>query len=385
VNIWIVALAMISFHAFSFETTPTVRLNQSLGFADDLNFVNLDLAIDRQLSSYESQGLPGDISFGTKVYPKKVLKESLILLKELVEIAKQCQQSQDREVPNDNCLDNLNRDLNEKFAIYTPVPKKNEAGYKTELTTKYTSYYSPDLTGSRTPTERFKRPIYRMPKEASLQNFSRVEIDYKGALAGKGYEIFWVEDSFFDLYLLHVQGGGRINIINPDGTKEVKYLSYDGKNSQSFKMIYHYLVNKGYLKPENASVPNQRKFLQENPDKEEEVFGSCPSYVYFKESDHEPVGLDNIPLTENRSLAMDSKVYKTTGIINFVKTKKVSHVDENGSVVKVPFSRFFIGQDTGGAIKGNARCDLYFGYGPLAELTAYNMNEMGEQYFLIKK
>ena len=102
-------------------------------------------------------------------------------------------------------------------------------------------------------------------------------------------------------------------------------------------MIYHYLIQKGYLTSSTASIDNQRKFLKENPDKEEEVFGSCPSYVYFRESNEEPYGLDNIPLTEGRSLAMDSTIYKTTGIINFVKTVKASHLDENGRVVKVPF------------------------------------------------
>lgn len=377
---WLLALT-ICVSATAAEVTPTVRVQQSISFADDMDFTNLDLAIERQIDAYAIRGLAGEIRFGTKVYPKQVLKDSLLLLKELAASTKACRESQ----PENVCLDQFNLELNAKFAIYKPVPKKSEAGYAAEQTTKYTSYYSPDVTGSRVPTERFNHAVYKKPTEPALQNFSRVEIDYKGALAGKGYEIFWVEDSYFDLYLLHVQGGGRINIKNADGSKEIKYLSYDGKNTQSFKMIYHYLVNSGYLTPENASVPNQRKFLQDHPEKEEEVFGSCPSYVYFKESIEEPVGLDNIPLTEGRSLAMDSTIYKTTGIINFVKTKKASHVDENGQVAKVPFSRFFIGQDTGGAIRGNARCDLYFGYGPLAELTAYNMNEMGEQYFLIKK
>ncbi len=380
-NYLILGLVIFSFPLLAVEVTPTIKVDQTVQFADDLNFQNLDIAIDRQLSSYEVLGTAGEISFGGKVYSKKVLGESLVLLKQLASEATKCQQNAAQEL----CLDAFNRDLNEKFTIYRPVPKKSENGYKAELTTKYTSYYSPDLTGSRVKSERFNHAIYSMPKEASLQNFSRVQIDYKDALAGKGYEIFWVEDSYFDLYLLHVQGGGRINIANPDGTKEVKYLSYDGKNDKPFTMIYHYLIDKGYLKPETASINNQRKFLSEHPEKQEEVFGICPSYVYFKESSEEPIGLDNIPLTEGRSLAMDSKVYRSTGIINFVKTKKASHVDESGQVVKVPFSRFFIGQDTGGAIRGNARCDLYFGYGPQAELTAYNMNEMGEQYFLIKK
>lgn len=371
--------------AFSFavsaETTPTVRLNQSVVFSDDMNLENLDLAIERQMAVYNRAGLSGTIKFGTKTYPKSVLKDSLVLLQDIAKRTRACLKANN---PESLCMDQFNAELNQKFAIYTPAPAKNEPGYGKKATTKFTSYYSPDLHGSRVPTARFKRPIYRMP-DAPHANYTRVDIDYRGALAGKGYELFWVEESFFDLYLLHVQGGGRINLFNPDGTKEVTYLSYAGKNTRTFKMIYHYMMAQGYLKPGAAGIPDQRRFFEENPDKEAEVFASCPSYVYFKESHDEPVGLDNIPLTEGRSLAIDSRIYQTTGLINFVKTKKASHLGPDGKVVKVPFSRFFIAQDTGGAIRGNARCDLYFGYGPLAELTAYNMNEQGEQYFLVKK
>ena len=366
--------------SFSQEVTPTTLLNQSLSFADDMNFDNLDLAISRQLKSYDRIGLKGTIQFGKNVYPKSVLKDSLLLLKEIASSTRLCLKND----PETLCVEQLNRQLNEKFAVYVPVPSSGEAGYGKKETTKFTSYYSPDVHGSRVPTEKFKRAIYKKPLPPH-DNYSRVEIDYKEALTGKGYEIFWVEESYFDLYLLHVQGGGRINIQNPDGTREIKYLSYDGKNSQPFQMIYKYMREKGYLRPENSGIVAQRKFLEENPDKEEEIFGSSPSYVYFKESDEEPVGLNNIPLTEGRSLAIDSRIYKTMGLINFVRTVKPTHVNESGKVEKTQFSRFFISQDTGGAIRGNARCDLYSGYGPMAELMAYNTNELGEQYFLIKK
>jgi membrane-bound lytic murein transglycosylase A len=361
------------------EVTPTIQLNQSLSFSDDLKFENLDLAVSRQLKSFDRNGLSGTIKFGAKTYPKSVLKESLILLRSLTQVAQSCL----KHSPESFCLNEFNRSVNEKFSFYVPVEKKNSK--KKKISTQFTSYYSPDLHGSRVQSERFKRAVYRVPENSIDFNRTRVEIDYKGALLGKGLELFYVEESFYDLYLLHVQGGGRIHITNPDGTRETKYLSFSAKNDRSFQMIYKYMLSKGYLQSNNAGIPAQRKFLEENPDKEEEIFNTCPSYVYFNETDEEPVGLDSIPLTEGRSLAIDSRIYKTMGLINFVKTKKASHVGPDGKVVKVPFSRFFISQDTGGAIRGNARCDLYFGYGPLAELTAYNMNEQGEQYFLVKK
>jgi membrane-bound lytic murein transglycosylase A len=379
-KLFLVSLFFLIQFSFAQEVTPTALFTQSMQFSDDLNLENLDLAISRQLRSYDQIGLKGTIQFGKTVYPKTVLRESLLLLKEISDSMKSCLKTNIEDV----CLKLMNLDLNKKFTIYVPVPSEGEAGFGKKETTKFTSYYSPDVTGSRVQTERFKRAIFRKPTSPH-DNYTRVEIDYQNALAGKGFEIFWVEDSFFDLYLLHVQGGGRINIINPDGTKEIKYLSYNGKNSRPFQMIYKYMREKGYLRADNSGVSAQRKFLEENPDKEEEIFGTCPSYVYFKESDEEPVGLNNIPLTVGRSLAIDSRIYKTMGLINFVKTIKPTHINENGKVVKVPFSRFFIAQDTGGAIRGNARCDLYSGYGPMAELTAYNTNELGEQYFLIKK
>jgi membrane-bound lytic murein transglycosylase A len=363
----IFATLFCSFSALSVEVTPTELVGQSLNFSDDLNFKNLDLVIERQLESFKKNDLVGEIKFGGTTYPKKILKDSLLLLKELANDAKACQFYRSEEV----CSHEFSRKLNSKFSVYKPIAES----------THYTVYYSPDVSGSRAPSERFVRPVYRLPEDRNERNFSRTEIDYHGAL--RGHELFWLENAFLDIYLMHIEGGGRITINNPDGTSEVKYLSYTGKNDKPFKWIHPYMIEQGMLKKEEAGISFQRKYLEQHPERQEEIFSTCPSYVYFEESSQEPVGLNGISLTEGRSLAIDSRIYKTMGLINFVKTRKPR--EENGSVSKVPFSRFFIAQDTGGAIRGPARCDLYFGYGPEAQLAAYGLDDVGEQYFLIKR
>ena len=137
------------------------------------------------------------------------------------------------------------------------------------------------------------------------------------------------------------------------------------------------MARMGWLpKPEALRVSRQREFLEENPEKNREAFRHCQNYIYFRESTEEPVGRNNIPLTSGRSIAVDHSLYPTTGLVTFVKVKK-----SDGKKI----SRFFIAQDTGSKIRGAARSDLYMGYGPEAERTAYSLNAYGEQYFLVRR
>jgi membrane-bound lytic murein transglycosylase A len=365
------------------EVTPTRRINQSLAISDDLDLENLQLAIERQLRSYARRGgLKGTIRFGTDTYPRSVLQESLETLRLITRNFEACLSEGNRV----RCEQELNRELNRHFVIYAPVPGQNEQGRGQLNTTRFTAYYSPDLSGSRVRTERFRRPIYRQPPGELARAYNRVEIDHDRKLAGRGLEIFWVEDSLFDIYLLHVQGGGRITVHNSDGSTETKYLSMTGHNGKRCEFIGHHIARMGWLpRSEALRVPVQRRFLEENPQLEREAFRHCQNYIYFRESDDEPVGRDNIPLTVNRSIALDHTLYRTTGIITFVRATKAVGETATGQIIRRPFERLFLAQDTGSKIRGAARSDLYFGYGPLAELMAYSTNEMGEQYFLVKR
>lgn len=368
------ATLLLSSLSYAQEVTPTKVVLESVEFKDDLNLEFLDLAIERQLNYFQKSpnALKGTIKFGSRVYAKTVLRDSLLLLRDMALKYKTCL----TYLQKSPCAENLNRDINERFTIYMPKAES----------THFTSYLSPDLTGSRVPTARFTNAIYGQPAGAARTSFSRVQIDYDKKLAGKNLEVFYVEDSFYEIFLFHVQGGGRITIHNPDGSTDIKYLSMTGSNEKRCEFMGGYLHATGQFTLEEARrIPVQRKYFQENPDKLKEALKLCPSYVFFRESDQEPVGKVPVSLTMNRSLAMDRNLYLSTGLITFVKTQKAVDILEDGSARKEAFSRFFLAQDTGSKINGAARCDLYMGYGPVAEMIAYSMNDRGEQYFLIRK
>jgi membrane-bound lytic murein transglycosylase A len=348
-------------------------------FTDDLDFKEMRTAIARQLKSFGSSPLTGSIVFGTQTYPKKVLQDTLTHFLTLVDAFELCVKHSKRS----SCYQDLSQKVSSDFDIYAANPLANEPGYKQNAETLFTGYYSPDFEGSKTQTERFKYPIYGLPTKKELLNLTRVEIDFENKLANKNLELFYVDSSFFDLYLLHVEGGGRVKVKKADGSYDYFYLSYAGHNGKSFQMIYKYMLEKGYLESGSASIDHQRQFLANNPDKQKEIFATCPSYIFFKITKTEPLGIRNIPLTQNRSIAIDHRTFKQMGMLHFIQAKKGMRTPEGVELKNM--DRFMISQDTGGAIRGNARVDLYFGYGDDAEASANNVKVMGKQFFLVKK
>jgi membrane-bound lytic murein transglycosylase A len=244
----------------------------------------------------------------------------------------------------------------------------------------FTAYYSPDFEASYTKTKEYKHPIYKKPVDSNDYNYTRVDIDFDGAFEGKNLDIAYVKESLYDIWLLHVEGGGRLKLKDSQGNTYYKYLSYDGRNNHSFRFLYHYMIDSGMLQRGAASVDEQRYYLEQNPQDQREVFSYCPSYIFFKLSDQEPLGVQNIIMTPMRTMATDYRRIKHYGLLYYVEAQKpISNTQYRN------FSRFFINQDTGGAIRGNARADLYFGYGHDAELAANKLKTYGNQYILIHK
>ncbi|NJL25431.1 MAG: hypothetical protein HC902_09820 [Calothrix sp. SM1_5_4] len=146
----------------------------------------------------------------------------------------------------------------------------------------------------------------------------------------------------------------------------------------------------GYIA--NGSVPAQRKFLSEHPEKHQEIFSQCPSYVYLIATSSPPVGVDSIPLTNGRSIATDRNLYPFKGLLAFVESVRPEETgnydldeDDRARIPFRGFSRFFLDQDTGGAIRGKARADIYFGEDEYAFFAAMNLQDSGKLYYLILK
>ncbi len=233
----------------------------------------------------------------------------------------------------------------------------------------YTGYYEPELRGSRVRGGPYQYPIYAKPKDlpADTPYFERAAIQ-RGALAGRGLELFWVDDPV-DSFFLEIQGSGRIRL--PDG--QVARVGFAGKNGHSYKAIGRTLVEQGVMPLEQVTADSIKDWLRANPDRRDAVMATNKSYVFFIERPElaadpslGPIGTFGTPLPAMRSIAVDRRAYPL-GIPFWV--------DFNSPVR--PLSRLVIALDTGGAIKGARRADFFYGSGDGPGVAAGDTRAMG--------
>lgn len=226
----------------------------------------------------------------------------------------------------------------------------------------FTGYYYPTLKASTHKTERFRYAIYKKPPELKEQKYyTRKEID-NGILAGRGLELFWVED-FVDLYYLHIQGSGMLEL--EDGTQ--KHIKFAGKNGRSYNSLGKYMLQKGYVKSESEI----KDFLKADEGRARKILAVNESYVFFAENPvANVVGSHGSSLVDGRSLAVDNH-YIPYGSMLFVNT---------GQEAKVMFA-----QDSGSAIKGMVRGDIFIGKGHRAGEIAKRTHHQGLMYLLVHK
>ena len=268
----------------------------------------------------------------------------------------------------------------------------------------YTGYYEPHLRGSLIRAEEYQFPIYARPDDLiaidlSLFNekytgqkiigrytdqtvvpyYERSAIDTEGALEGRAEVLAWVEDPV-DIFFLQIQGSGKVYLDNG----EVINVGYQTTNGQPYRSIGKLLIDEEKISVEEMSMQKIREYLQDHPEEIDAVLNHNPSYVFFTIEPDGPLGNINVKLTPGRSIALDRYIFPPAALA-FIQTEKPV-VDSSGQIRSwQPLTRFALNQDTGGAIRGPGRADLFWGNGPYAEIAAGHMKHTGELFFLVLK
>ena len=237
----------------------------------------------------------------------------------------------------------------------------------------FTGYYEPELAGSTIRTPRFTYPIYSMPPELQPGTvwYSREEIETRGLLRGRGLEIAWLDDPV-EVYFLMVQGSGRIRL--QDGS--VIRVGYAGKNGQPYRSIGQELVRRGTHSMEDVSAREIRNWVKSNPAAGADLLNLNPSFVFFRKlrdlpSDKGPIGAMARSLTTMRSIAVDPALTPMGAPV---------WIEKDGAE---PLNRLMVAQDTGGAITGEQRADIFFGTGFDAGEAAGQIKDGGRMVVLL--
>ena len=353
-------------------------------FKDDMDFSSLALAIIRNLEYLYRLDPQHIFYYGPHEFTCQQVRESQEAFLELI------YRNPDPRV--------LNEEIRKHFYVYRATGR---VGNNKVL---FTGYYEPVYEGRLLPDEVFTYPLYQKPDDLIkidlslfreefkgksiiariegkevLPYFSRKQIEIDKVLEGRDLEIAWLKDPL-DVAFLHIQGSGRLRLED----ERTISVGYQASNGQPYRSIGRYLLDMGWLNREEMSMQSIRQYLSEHPDIMEEVLNHNPSYVFFRLIENGPFGNIDVPLTPGRSVALDSRIFPK-GALCFVSSEKPLINSSNEITVWTRFSRFVLNQDTGGAIKGSGRADIFWGSGQHAELAAGHMKHDGDLYILINK
>lgn len=261
-----------------------------------------------------------------------------------------------------------------------------------------TGYYEPLLRGSRTRSERYKHPIHGVPQDLLVIDLASVHPELKhrrlrGRIEGnrvvpylargdidsnsaalKGTEIVWVDDPI-EVFFLHIQGSGQVELESGERVR----VGYADQNGHPYRSLGRLLIQRGELPAERASMQGIKDWARRNPRKVTEFLNANPSYVFFRELPRElsgPIGALGVPLTAERSIAVDPRVVPL-GVPVYLATTWPNTAD--------PLNRLMVAQDTGGAIAGAVRVDFFWGFGDAAGHQAGKMRQAGRMWVLLPK
>ena len=358
--------------------------------ADDGDLPSLRAAIGESLSWLEAVPADRRFVYGPRTLTAAEVKAGLATFLQLL--------------ADDPAPDVLEARVRERFELL-------EAAGGEDGEVLFTGYYEPVIEAARTRDDAHRTPVFRRPLdlvEVPLDAFgerfagerglfgrfdaadparprvvpywTRAEIA-AGRLGGRSLEIAWAKDPVA-MFFVEVQGSGAL--VFPDGTEE--RIGYAASNGKTYRSIGKLLADEGAIPREKLSLQSIRAWLAANPAHVDRVLAYNESYVFFRTLDGPPLGSLNRPVTPGRSIATDSKLFPHGGLA-FIATRKpiAGESAEPGIPATTPLGRFVLNQDTGGAIRGAGRVDVFWGRGPDAEFAAGHMKEKGRLFFLVPR
>jgi len=235
----------------------------------------------------------------------------------------------------------------------------------------FTGYFEPELNGSRTKSAHYKYPLYRQPPESRGKKWkSRRDILTSGVMDGRGLEIVYVDDPV-EKFFLQVQGSGRVKLAEGGSLR----VGYGGANGHEYRSVGVELVRRGIYNQHQVSAEVIKNWVRRNPNDGRDLLMHNDSYVFFREVDIDPqkgpFGAMIRSVTPMRSIAVDPK-YTPLGAPVWV--------EKDG---ETPLRRLMMAQDTGSAIKGAQRADVFFGTGDDAGKAAGRLRDPGRMVVLL--
>jgi membrane-bound lytic murein transglycosylase A len=252
----------------------------------------------------------------------------------------------------------------------------------------FTGYYEIELEGSLVPSARFPYPLYKRPPDLidveanqgqTGSYYTRREIDGEGKLRGRGLELFWLRNPV-DGFFLHVQGSGQIRL--PDG--QVQRVHYAASNGHPYYSIGRILLDEGRLPRDAMSLQGLRRYFRDHPEETTRVLYRNPRYIFFRPVAQGPQGNLGLILVPGRSIAADQHLFPPGGLA-FVQIQQPVLNAQGEIIAWRPAARFVFNHDTGSAITGPGRIDLFWGSGAQAEMAAGHMQHTGKLFFLLKR
>jgi membrane-bound lytic murein transglycosylase A len=353
-------------------------------FLDDMTYDGLEDSLLQSLSYLNKIPADRQFIFGKDQYNAKHMIKSLQHFLDYI---------QTRPPRQD-----LKKFIQSDYRIYRSVGRNGEGEVL------YTGYYEPLLKGSLVRSDRYRFPIYTRPRDlitidlslfhkkfrgekiigrytnqSVVPYYDRSEIETGGVLADKAGVLAWAEDPV-DVFFLQIQGSGKVQLDNGN----VFNVHYQTTNGRPYRSIGKLLIDEEKISVADMSMQKIREYLNNHPEEINTVLNYNPSYVFFIIEPNGPLGNINVKLTPGRSIALDRRIFPSAALA-FIETEKPL-IDDAGQIHSWQrFSRFVLNQDTGGAIKGPGRADLFWGNGPYAEIAAGHLKHTGELYFLVLK